>query len=497
MAFNVNFWTFSKKARSTAQPAAGQATVYSCTANGDLDLLAPVIRLKIGLDTATPPTVYNYAQIPNFGRYYFVDGWTVKDGLWEARLTVDPWASWKTQLGLSSVYVYRSSYSYNLKLADSMYPVTAKRRAFNVSLPRPFTIGGSSAGGAAVNTGVYVLGIISEAGTNYYGFTESQLIDFMDAIFSQNYYNAILTDFGAQNFPEAKVAINPLQYVSSARFFPMQVLTTLWTHDSWALLAATASSVQIGAVSLQQSAYQFVQVSGTPVNLHTQILYHDYSVTSDFLHPQADARGDWLNLSPYTRYEMFYPPFGIVQLDPEAISNATTIRVQLTIDTWTGNATLEVIMDPGTNERVILRLSSYVAVDVPLSNLQTLGHSTMELAALGTQALQSALSLSPSGVAAAEQAAAKTIVDGWIPHLSTMGSQGATAQLVGDPKIMVTHWYLADDDLADIGRPLCQVKQISAIPGFIRADADGLSLSCTMQELEEIKTGMMAGMYYE
>ena len=496
MAFVVKFFTFSKREKSTAQPS-GAGVAVSCFANEALDILAPTIGLDWQLSGL--PTVYNYAYIPDFGRYYFVNNWTNADGLWIAGLRVDALASQKTGIGAAQLYVYRSATSYNLKIQDNMFPVTCRRHAYNVALPRPFTIGGASASGAASNTGVFVLGIVSMGGTSYYGFTAAQLVDFLDYLFSQNYYNTVLSDFGAANFPEAKVAINPLQYITSARFFPMGVSTaTLGGFQKWTLHAGSVTGVNVGSVSLPtQDAYAFFEIAGTPIQYHTTESYVDYNITADFLHPQADERGDWINLHPYTRYELFYPPFGLVQLDPEAVSNAAVLRVKLTIDVWTGTANLEIITDPATTPRTILRLTANVAVDVPLSNIMISGSSQMELAGAGWQAVKSALALDPGGFLAAEQAAAGSIINGWIPHLSTMGSQGSTAQLMGDPKLMVTHWYVADDDLADMGRPLCQVKTLSTIPGYIKADPDSLALSCTVSEMDEIRAAISGGFFYE
>lgn len=42
------------------------------------------------------PTNYNYAHIPEFGRYYFIKGFTsVRDGLWRVSLDVDVLYSFK------------------------------------------------------------------------------------------------------------------------------------------------------------------------------------------------------------------------------------------------------------------------------------------------------------------------------------------------------------------------------------------------------------------
>ena len=134
MSFNVNFYTFSKKQRSTAVPS-GTGKTVSCHANQTLDILAPEIILDWRQESGLP-TVYNYARISDFGRYYWITGWKNDGGIWSASLQVDPLASWKTQIGANSCYVYRSSSAYNLRLTDSAYSQMTRPRRSPCSSPR-------------------------------------------------------------------------------------------------------------------------------------------------------------------------------------------------------------------------------------------------------------------------------------------------------------------------------------------------------------------------
>ena len=497
MAFTVNFYTFSKRERSTAVPA-GAGRAVSCTADEPLNLLAPEISLDWSGE-ATLPTSFNYARIQDFGRWYWITGWTYRDGLWWASLRVDALASWRSQIGSQNVYVFRSASGWSGNVADTLYPATSQRDLINVNLPKPFTIGGASASGAAAESGVIVLGIIGEGGTDYYGFTPAQLSSFLAYLFSNAYYNTVLTEFGATEYPEAKVAINPMQYIASAKFIPMGVSTpTLGGFEDWTLHAGNITGVAVGNVLLQQQqAYAFFQVTGTPIQYHTTVSYRDYVMSSDLLHPQADERGAWLNLAPYSQYELFYPPFGLLQLDPAALASCEEFRIQLTVDVWTATGILEVITDPGTtDEKIILRVAGTVGADIPLANIQTVGHSTMELAQHGKSAIAAAINPNPSAFLAAERSAVRSLVDGWIPHLSTMGSQGSTAQLGGSPKLMITHWLMAADDLDGRGRPTMRKWTLSTIPGYIMADADEISIPCTEAELTEIRAALREGFYY-
>lgn len=499
MAFAVNFYTYAKKDRSTATPS-GTGTSINCTANDPLDVLAPLISLdwtgQQGL-----PTSYNYARIADFGRWYRIRSWTNRGGIWEAQLVVDSLASHKQPLSTQNIYVYRSSSSYDLKIADNLYPATVQLRKLKINLSKLWTVGGANAAGTAEGVGTYVLGIISSglqglSGVQYYGFTAAQLAEFMDFIFSQTYFNTILTEFGAAEYPEAKVAINPLQYITSARWFPMGYST----DTKYTLIGGGTTFVAVGNQSVSDDhvwAAAFFDVPGTQLRCRTTTIIDEYPITTDLDHPQAQDRGDWLNVSPYTVVEAFIPPFGIVPIDSEDLMSADTLKVRYDIDVWTGMCSVTLITVTNNRERVILKLSAACAVDVPLSAIYTNPVSQTQLAGGALKTLTSALSLDANGVMEGIKAGAKSMIDSYVPHLSTMGDHGSTVNLSGDPAIEFTQRYMSGDDLNGRGRPLMAKRQISTIPGYIIGDPDEISIACTDRELSEIRDAVREGFYYE
>ena len=87
----IQFFTFSKRPNSTKTPVAGSATFSaSWVARGAVDILNPVISLA----AAQPPITYNYAYIPDFGRYYVVKNWELVNDLWYVYMTCDVLTSW-------------------------------------------------------------------------------------------------------------------------------------------------------------------------------------------------------------------------------------------------------------------------------------------------------------------------------------------------------------------------------------------------------------------
>lgn len=495
--FQVTFYTFSKKRNSTAAPT-GTGSPYNCTAKAPLSVTAPVITLKLAEGAAANPSAWNYAHITAFGRYYYVSGWTNDGPLWTAYLRVDVLASFKTSIGSQTCYVYRSSYSYDLRVPDMLYPTTTRLRKLNISLPKVWTVGGGNTHNFA--SYYYVVQVIGQSGTETYAMTPDNFVRLLKYLYSDDYYDAVLGVFGATEYPEAKVAINPMQFISQVKLFYGSVLPSA----QWALnYDATVTSVKVGPATVAPTAFTACHLSG--ISLSLEDINTD---TGDFVHPQADERGDWLNFAPFTNYELFYPPFGLIELDPASIAGHDTLRVRLSIDNRTLTAMLEVrVLDAATPNKIrtIVRMVSDVGVDIPVSAIVQPGTSQMQILrnTIGgiAQTVTGLATGNPAsavtGLFGAVDAGVGAAVQGQVPHLSSMGHYGTGATLDGTPCLYVTQWYLSDDDLPDKGRPLCQIKTLSAIPGFIIADSDHVAIACTDPELAEIKSAIRGGFYYE
>ena len=504
MAFNVVFHTFSKKERSTAVPSGAGRTV-SCTANEPMDLLAPVISLDWRNITGDP-VAYNYCYISAFSRYYWITGWTHREGLWWASLRVDPLASWKASIGAQNIYVFRSSYSYDLKVEDRLYPTIARRRLLNIDIPKLWTVEGANQAGAANNSGVFILGIVTAVGTRYYAMNSTNFQNFMSYLLSNNFYEAVLGKFGATEYPEAKVAINPLQFITSCKWAPIGMAAAPQTNTFWALYYdAVVSHIGPGGTPVPPLDQTGITAYALP-EMGASYSYYDIDTTaSDFQHPQADDRGDWLNYSPYTSFELFYPPFGLIELDPVEITSNDRLRIRVGLDSHATKIMLRVQVITDTRIRTIYSATADFGVEFPLSNVIVPGSSVLSvlssimgsaLGAAGSAINQDYIGMAGNVLGGASSAVG-SVVKGKIPHVSTMGGTGTTADMIGHPALYVTHWYVSDDDLAGRGRPLLAKRTLSAIPGYIMADPDEVSISCTEEELTQIRENIRAGFYYE
>ena len=100
----------------------GKKLLNKLTLNGNLREESSVINPTI-LVEHNNLSVYNYAYIPDFKRYYFVSEITsVRNGLWRASLKVDVLESFKKDiLNLSCIVDKQQNQSYNNYIDDGSY----------------------------------------------------------------------------------------------------------------------------------------------------------------------------------------------------------------------------------------------------------------------------------------------------------------------------------------------------------------------------------------
>ena len=100
------------------------------TLRGETNVINPEILIE-----HANPTGYNYAYIPEFNRYYFINEFTaVRNGLWRVRLAVDVLETYKTQIKLMPAIIdkQQNKGNSNLYLNDGSYVIDS--RSYNTIL---------------------------------------------------------------------------------------------------------------------------------------------------------------------------------------------------------------------------------------------------------------------------------------------------------------------------------------------------------------------------
>ena len=506
MAFNVIFYSFSKKENSTAVPASG-GTTYSCTLKDGCSITQPTIKLNLG-PTSGDPIAYTYCYIQNFNRYYFVTDWLSDKGMWYASLNVDVLASYKTAIGNASEMIVRSSAEYDGRINDIMYPVINNQLWYSRSGSNspwwpgmrwmhrdPILDPGpdyqiSDYGEFIVGLLAYVGANSVQGGINYVGFTPSGFKDFMNAVYC-----------GGQ------AAAGIISYLQDKADVFKLLLPTLNNEQALnlAYVCEDPFSKYIDSITYIPKSPDFVTYDYAPlylgpdvVSLHyrvvdpTQATHLSWACSDIPEHPQAATRGSYLNLSPYSEYFLDLPRAGVIPIDASLISDYSVLTVDLDIDLVTGQGLYTISAGDGTNvKQTVTKI--YVPIGVSIKVMEGKAAGTM-LSNLGSL-VSSIESRSPGGLISTIASIER---ESTTPGTGTIGEAGGYGGLYpGYPALFSHHFYVTDEDNSHNGRPLMRVRQISTIQGYVVCQHGDIDVSCTDSERTAIKGYLEKGFFYE
>lgn len=450
---NITFYKFNKNENSTKiVNVDGEA--FQCVLIEPTDIINPRIALTHG-----NPTEYNYAHIPIFNRYYFVNNWSWSGGRWVALLNVDVLASFKTEIGQSRQYVVRSSSQSDGAIIDTLYPTKANpTNTFSIA-ENPFS--------TSLSQGLFIVGIVngdtSAVGcVSYYAFTSSAFRSFCNRMLGTGTW---MFD-GIEEIGEelTKVLFNPFQYVASCMWLPVPNIGTIGS-----------GSVKYGWWELSISA---PQISGEPRLVGVQ-----FAIPK---HPQ-NARGSYLNGNPFSRYALSWPCFGVYPLDSDKLATCSTVQAQCFIDPVSGIGTLNVNAD---NSVELLSVQVQVGVPIQIAQMAAnyIGTAGSILGAVGNVATMNIGGFFDSIGDAVTNA---------MPQLSTSGKNGGVGAFMFPPTLNATFYTVVDDDVAHRGKPLMKDVVLNTLSGYILCNDAELECSCTANELQNIKSYLNGGFYYE
>lgn len=501
---NVTFYKFSKRTNSTKiVNVAG--TTYSCELKGTTTIFNPTLIIAAVPIGWNP--MWNYCYIPGFDRYYFIDNWTWLNGVWECSLVCDVLASFKTEIGNMSEYVLRSSYESDGRITDDAYIAKAEASTNQTMLPDFFV--------RAITAGFYIVGIISNESTatqgaiTYYQMSPEQMARLRAYLLSDTF----LTDQGLTNLADfipadaTKVIYNPYQYIVSCMWFPLPISAI---DSAW---KTSVTSINFGWWNTGTGFSAFRLAANVPYYTRTE----NIALTA---HPQI-TRGEYMNHSPYTSRVLRMSPFTEVQLPDAYFDTGDKLSLQLQVDFITGLANL--VIEARTSENVtrmlITRLTQKIGVDIQLAQVgtdyfgaytqklsddnymwdQTFGQvSNVNLSSFGGAA-RSGFNIG-SNIAKASQystAAMGNYLKAKAPQLLTAGSNGSLLSIAQNNYLCETFYIAVDDDPNQLGKPLCKIRTLNTIPGYIRVMNPDVSLACFEVERSLITEFLSSGFFYE
>lgn len=490
---------FRKRENSTKTPLVTDATR---TVNGYLrepcSIMNPVFKIERFPADASPQS-FTYAYIGEFSRWYFVRDWNWADGLWQCSLEVDVLSSFKTDIGNSQAYIERCSHEYDGAITDKWYPTTTNFHTERVALA-------STWNGVAPSGGCYVLGIICHANratsqiggaVTYYVMTPAQLGSLMSYLLGTGFLN----DNGFPPTPTAlqqltqdtaKVLVNPIQYIASCMWLP-----------------CPASAISDGVDHPIVLGYYDLD-SNVATGQYLDAVVFQMTVTGQIpIHPQAATRGKYLNYAPYTRLTLTVPPFGSIPLDTSFCEIGSYLHCRVWCDPITGKATMQIELFPDSTHvgsgAIVREVSSMMGVPIQLAQVTpdymgAIG-SGISLAA-GLDAIHQA-AMKPKGkwdqgaTATLSFSAIDSAANSLMPQVETQGASGSFLSVVMNPVLTAQYFILTDEDNEEFGRPLCAIRTINTLPGFIMCRDAHVDFSCYKDEKTRILNYMTSGFYWE
>lgn len=488
MAFSVTFYeNFKKKTNSTKIPdnTVTQRTFQNVEIKEQSSLINPVI--KFLFDGSAKFMEYNYAYIPYFNRYYFIDNIVYNSGRYEAYLTCDVLASYKTDIGNSTQYVLRSSNTQNEDIEDFLFPLTNYAKTVKNTFEKIFA--------SKIDDGVYIVGIVNSATntrgcTSYYAMTNTQF---------RTLSNFLLSDPSYMNIDETEISkslqkalINPMQYITEIVWLPIK-------------------NFPVGNSQIKVGWWDTTGVTGgliTGDNIYS--FSFDLALSK---HPQTAEKGSWVNGNTGTQITLKFPPFGKIAIDAGKITKNNYITVTVKIDVITGNATLaiygkknsETVNDGSfggllyfveTNIGVAMSVNSVVQ-NSSFYSFDTLINTGVAL--YGSNRDNKIIN-NLSAITGANYSNISGIVSALIaPNYSSIktGGNGSIELLSDNPEIIFDFFLFAEDFNGDFGRPLCEPHTISDLPGFILCSSNDIEIAGTREESEKIGNYLTGGFFYE
>lgn len=510
---NVRFYSFSKRTNSTKQPVNGeQYTLLSCELKAPTSIIAPTLIIKNVPANINP--AWNYCYLAEFARYYFIRNWTYLNGVWQIDCLVDVLASYKTQIGNLSEYVLRSASESNGQVVDLQYPTTAETRVNAEMLTNRFL--------TVYGMGYYVLGVISNdtassmGAITYYQMTAGQMAALKAYMMSDSFMTDQALD--VQTITDViptellKTLYDPYKYIASCLWMPFPIGDIPSSLKSSAAIAfgwwtPTDSGTAITGYKLNPNGYVKTYTERIPV----------------YGHPQRFDRGVFLDHVPFSDRMLFYPPYGSIPINDDSIIGGDYIKIKLNVDMIMGDSTLTLFHERPTGGDNYTDMGVIARVSAPLGVPIQLAQTTIDIGGSVTAFETTAISGTVNAFIGAAQKRAGSGLGGFlgsvgetlseapeiafsalgdvisnpVGQIQTSGTNGSVTQYTNHPYFVQKWRIVADDDNAQKGRPLCQVKQINTLSGFIMVDTPDVSIDCMEPERNQISAFMASGFFYE
>lgn len=480
--------SFSKRENSTKRFSGTVDMGLQGILKEPCSIMNPVIQIE-RLENDINPCIYTYAVIPSFQRHYFVDDWVWVNGLWEVHLREDVLGTWRDVIGQQTEYILRtdSTTNFNGDITDTTYPATTDCESYEAYAVSAFS--------SDIDVGCYIVGVISGGSTDavgaitYYAMTSSEFGALKEMLFSNDNLQIMgIIDSGGQQLVQdlsqevLKTLYNPYQYIASCMWFPFPK-------------ELIQNKTNVSAFKIGWWGYP---LSGSRLYAQTIEVGERMPV---HIHPQSTARGSYLNYAPYSRRTLI-GRFGTIALDSSYFKMTDDVGITYNVDLITGQCRMTARREHMNGSLpvsdVIAERHFLLAVPIQIAQVGT-DYLGTAASAINTahSIIGGAFSGGITGAIAGGASGIYNTLQSAMPQVETGGTNGSFLAPATRTCLLEHFYKIVDEDIDHRGRPLCELRRINTLSGFILCADGELDLNCFDDERTAINRYLTTGFFWE
>lgn len=359
MSISLDLYKFAKKKNSVQLPFNDypRKNITGVTLKVPTSVTNPTFTIRWP-DASDIDLDYNYVYCSALHRYYWIDDIIiVNDKIYDIICSVDVLATYRFDIGELTPYILRSGAVQSEDVVDTYYPIVGEPEEITATSdvnPWPATnksecIHTMTLLGYVDNDSVYPNHPLKVLGGSFMLMgSQAQMQINSDRLNNPTtiLHSALPSDFIIQT-----MAFPFLRY-SAVDYWARRVSGLLGAEWTMTLIDCDISSVteiDSGTFTYKSPVYHF----------------------NRYNHPQANSRGAYLNLSPYTEIKLYAGPFGTLDLDA-SMFNDLYISYCFDVDLTTGDAILNIwpsSTKTTQRERGIVVIQGKCGINIPVNTI--------------------------------------------------------------------------------------------------------------------------------
>lgn len=435
----ITLYSFSKRENSTKRPTGGSAV--ECVLKESTSIYTPSFRLN------TDPSNYNYCKWNN--RYYYItDSFIERTGVYRIECSIDIMATWKEDIGNTTAFVMYSTSQFNTGLPDT-----------RLSTDDNIIINSVSAD-ILNNDGCYFVSFVGTSSNNHLVVkTAGEFNILCSKLMADELYESLLVQ--AKEYLSKKIN-SASDTIIEAHYLPF----TPELGGSMNILLGGGYNTQVRGHATDHNTADSVSIS-IPWNFN-----------------------DFRNRSQYTSLILYLPGYGAVNLNADDFIGKKSIAIDIAFDPYSG----------GLSYLIAGRMKCDCNVAVPIQVGTSTSPSLSSL--VGSVSSSIGIGGAAGGAIGALGGAFASILSTMERNYGSVGSNGGSNSY--DIEKQVKLYVLSHDtnigpsSMASVqGRPLKDVKRISALSGYIECINASVNTDAPEQYKSAINSMLNGGFYYE